>query len=208
MMVSGFDFFRTQLAIKMHFTSDYDIFKYCGRVHGVKDTFEKKSNKSLFEKWGKMVKSDEDTINLCVANQLVAGNNWVYDPIQDGIEVFREWKASHEALTRNVSLDLSKLKTLIDQKKVKHNDNFFQKTEKGNFPPLLQLYMAHRILPDTVVAIDMYHKQFLDEWEIEFAGDPTALNRVKQLKKFKPFINKKTAKILNNAVTDFFNTKE
>ena len=43
MMYGGFDVFKTYLAVKNHFTTDYDYNKYGGRVTAKLECFTKKS---------------------------------------------------------------------------------------------------------------------------------------------------------------------
>jgi len=49
-MYGGFDVYKTYLAIKNHFTTDYDYVKYGGKVTAKLETFTKRSDRYFFHK--------------------------------------------------------------------------------------------------------------------------------------------------------------
>ena len=49
-VAEGFDAYKTYLALKRHFTSDYDYFKYNGKVRAGVESFLKRNDKFFFRK--------------------------------------------------------------------------------------------------------------------------------------------------------------
>jgi len=52
-MYGGFDVFKTYLAVKNHFTTDYDFNKYGGRVTAKLESFTKRPDRYFFHKLSK-----------------------------------------------------------------------------------------------------------------------------------------------------------
>ena len=52
-MYGGFDVFKTYLAVKNHFTTDYDYNKYGGRVTAKLESFTKRPDRYFFHKLSK-----------------------------------------------------------------------------------------------------------------------------------------------------------
>ena len=50
LMYGGFDVFRVYLAVKLHFTTDYDYFDYDGKVNIKLETFTKRNDRYFFHK--------------------------------------------------------------------------------------------------------------------------------------------------------------
>lgn len=194
-MISGFKFFRTYFPIKLHFTEEaYDAIKYCGKVPNIQSMYENKKDKSIFEQWGRRVKNSDEAGELCLSNQLSNVPDWIYESNQNAISIYTKWKAEHEALTYSISRDLSKLKSIIIEKKVGYND-LIQKTPKGNRPPLLQLYLSDGVLPDTVIVLDRIGNPFINEWMNIYKPDPLLNKKIFDLNKYKPFSRTNTEKI-------------
>ena len=49
-MYGGFDVFKVYLAVKLHFTSNYDYFEYDGKVNCKLETFTKRNDRYFFHK--------------------------------------------------------------------------------------------------------------------------------------------------------------
>ena len=47
-MYGGFDVFRVYMAVKLHFTTDYNYFDYDGKVNIKLDTFTKRNDRYFF----------------------------------------------------------------------------------------------------------------------------------------------------------------
>ena len=52
-MYGGFDVFKVYLAVKLHFTSNYNYFDYDGKVNCKLETFTKRNDSYFFHKLSK-----------------------------------------------------------------------------------------------------------------------------------------------------------
>ena len=66
MMYGGFDVFKTYLAVKNHFTTDYDYNKYGGRVTAKLESFTKRPDRYFFHKLSKNIMKKTYLISLLV----------------------------------------------------------------------------------------------------------------------------------------------
>lgn len=140
-MTTGFEVYKKYLAIKRHFSSDYDYFKYNGHVNVKRETFDKRKDKYFFEKLAK--KSDVDEI--LIANLKNNPNSWIKDLTDDNaIAIMQEWKRRKENFTYLFSKD-------IEQLKDNFNENFLIK--ENSRPYVLQLYFQEKLVLETLVAL-------------------------------------------------------
>lgn len=140
-MTTGFEVYKKYLAIKRHFSSDYDYFKYNGHVNVKRETFDKRKDKYFFEKLAK--KSDVDEI--LIANLKNNPNSWIKDLTDDNaIAIMQEWKRRKENFTYLFSKD-------IEQLKDNFNENFLIK--ENSHPYVLQLYFQEKLVLETLVAL-------------------------------------------------------
>ena len=58
-MYGGFDVFKVYLAVKLHFTSNYNYFDYDGKVNCKLETFTKRNDRYFFHKLSKKYGKDE-----------------------------------------------------------------------------------------------------------------------------------------------------
>ena len=75
-MYGGFDVFKTYLAVKNHFTTDYDYNKYGGRVTAKLESFTKRPDRYFFHKLSKRY-NERDILDFFVSNFAVDGNKWI-----------------------------------------------------------------------------------------------------------------------------------
>ena len=92
MMYGGFDVFKTYLAVKNHFTSDYDYFKYGGRVTAKLESFTKRSDRYFFHKLSKRY-NERDILDYFVSNFAVDSHKWIGSVINnEGAENFTKFR--------------------------------------------------------------------------------------------------------------------
>lgn len=184
-MISGFDFYRAYLAIKLHFTTKYDVIKYCGKTKASADDFAVRNDRLMFEKWGKRSSKASDAIETSVANFIIGEKDWVYGDVENGIMIYTKWKGIKSSLTYNITQDYNHLKSFLGSK-VKHYDDFLSQTANGNKAPLLQIYLSGRLVPDTIVSLDRI-QPFLADWTIRYSDDPLVTNELFKLVKYRTF---------------------
>lgn len=144
----AYDIYVYYLALKRHFTSNYDFHKYNGKVKANVMSFENRKDKFFFYKLSKK----PDAKNLILANMIVDPSIWIGDMLEDKAEQNHlEWLKRIQSLTRTFQLDLNEF-----------NDDFDSNiiVEGGQHPRILQLYNQRRICLETLVILNGLTKCF------------------------------------------------
>lgn len=144
----AYDIYVYYLALKRHFTSNYDFHKYNGKVKANVMSFENRKDKFFFYKLSKK----PDAKNLILANLIIDSSIWVGDLLEDKAhQVYIDWLKRVQSLTRTFQLDLNEF-----------NDDFDSNiiVEGGQHPRILQLYNQRRICLETLVILNGLTKCF------------------------------------------------
>lgn len=74
--MDGYQVYKICTAVKMHFTSDYDYFRYNGKVKVSFDSYNRRNDRYIFEKIAKRVKTVEE-LEIRLSAFFHEGNSWV-----------------------------------------------------------------------------------------------------------------------------------
>ena len=95
-MYGGFDVFRVYMAVKLHFTTDYNYFDYDGKVNIKLDTFTKRNDRYFFHKLSTKYNQNE-ILDFFVANFIEKDKNWIGNLLDsDGREIYLNYKKVKE----------------------------------------------------------------------------------------------------------------
>ena len=95
----GFNAYKTYLAVKNHFTTSYDYFKYNGKVSAKTDSFLKRRDKFFFNKLERKYTPDQIR-ELFVSNFADGEDFWVGNVLTlKAEEVYNNWKKRQESLS-------------------------------------------------------------------------------------------------------------
>lgn len=174
---AAFEIYMYYLALKRHFTTDYDFFKYNGKVKANQQSFENRKDKYQFYKLSKR----KDAKEFILANMLFDPTLWIGDLLDNekAEEVFTEWTKRQQTLSYVFKNDLSEL-----------NDDFNSNllVKDGQHPRLLQLYNMRRVNLETLVIIDDLVHNF-SYWEKKIS-DPIIFPSINRLVgKYRPFMS-------------------
>lgn len=137
----AYELYVYYLAIKRHFTTSYDFFKYQGKVKVSAMSFENRKDKFHFYKMSK----DKEARDLILANMLVNPNIWIGEMFDDkAMRTHQEWKKKKQSLTYQFKSDINELNDDF-------NSNFI--VEDGQHPRILKLYNMKRISLETLVIV-------------------------------------------------------
>lgn len=137
----AFNVYKTYLAMKRHFTSSYDYFKYNGKVNASQTSFETRKDKFFFFKLSKK----RDWKNLLLANLVVDPKMWIGDMLDPKAEQrLLDWQKRQQAFSYHFESDIKKLDPNF-------NSNF--KVNDGQWPHLIKLYNQREISLETVAAL-------------------------------------------------------
>jgi len=182
----AFDIYVYYLALKRHFTSSYDFFKYNGKVKANAMSFENRKDKFFFYKLSKR----KDAQDLILANMLVDPNVWAGDLLDDkAAEIYQTWTKRKQALTYNFKNDINNLDDDF-------NSNFY--VENGQHPRVIKLYNMRQISLETLVILCDVVK-CMSYWEKNISDTivwPTIANLMRKYRPFLEYDKSKMKKIL------------
>ena len=183
---SPYEAYQLYVAIKNHFHTSYDFFKYNGKVKVQFTAFEVRKDKYFFSK----LQKHSDPIGLLVSNFVDDPNAWIGDIVNAEMseDVYLRWKKRQDSITYTYQEDLKKLPNDIDES---------LRVQDGQHPRLLKLLIGTTIYPETMILLN-YHLNFFPYWEKEIIDPAIWPNEYNKLLKYKPFVRfdkQKTKKI-------------
>ena len=147
----GFNAYKLYLAVKNHFTTNYDFFKYNGKVNAKEDSFLKRKDKFFFAKLQRKYNNDQ-LRDLFVSNFADGEDFWIGNVLTQKAEsVYTEWKARQMKLSYILEQDLKFLLDYYNQRNLDFNSLFVM--ENGH-PILLQCVLRNDIYVETIIIID------------------------------------------------------
>lgn len=186
----AYDTYIYYLALKKHFTSDYDFFKYGGKIKASQMAFENRKDKFYFYKLSKM----KEGRDLILSNVVLNPDIWAGDLLSDkSKEIYKSWIKRKQSLTYQFKSDIKELNDDFDS-------NFV--VESGQHPRLLRLYMMNHICLETLVILTDLTK-CLPYWNKKISDTIVYGDINRTVVKYRPFLDYdkvKTKKIL----LDFF----
>ena len=181
--------YRRYMALKLHFTTEYDFFKYAGKTRAItEEAFAKRKDVFFFRKIERRY-SDEDLTNFFVANFVSSGKTWVGDLTSLNAEkIFSEWKKNKESMQYHLTEDLKFLKdSQEDPQKA------FE-VQGGSHPPLLKFLLGKKIRMETVIATNRV-LGFIDKWNKQIEETFIWPNVSRTISKYDPFVKLNTQNI-------------
>ena len=142
----GFDAYRLYLAINNHFYTDYDFFKYNGKVPAKLPSFLKRNDKYHF---AKLAKEHRDELKDFLVANLSKQKYYVKNLLdQECVENYKEYKKKKQKLSYCVIQDMRYLQECYDDIDV------VLECGKGQHPPILKEYLGKKIEAETFIYFD------------------------------------------------------
>jgi hypothetical protein len=180
------------LAIKRHFTSNYDFHKYNGKINASVTSFETRKDKFFFYKLSKKT----DAKNFILANVVENPNIWVGDIVgEKGDAVFMEWKKRQQSISYVFKSELGNLDEDFDSNLIVKN---------GQHPKLLRLYINRTISKETLIIVDDLTNVF-SYWNNKLVDKIIFPDILNTCNKYKPFLEFDRNK-MKNILVDIFAT--
>jgi hypothetical protein len=180
----GIEAYKTYLAIRNHFKTDYDYFKYNGKLKITQESFLKRRDKFFFAKLERKYKKKE-LVYFFAANFIKDENMWSGSLVgAESEKVYLEWLKYAESLKYNFRLDCEKLQNELEMKDQKFNDLFT--INNNSHPILLSKLLGGHISIETFSIMDIV-LNFTARWNKvidDFSYDNVKL----KVAKYKPFL--------------------
>lgn len=178
--MTPFEVYVTYLSLKRHFSSNYDYFKYQGKIRCSLDSYKKCSNRFFFEKLSRK-KNAQEIVDFFVSNFISSDNPstvWIGDIVKNGESIYKEYKRVKESLSYIFEEDL---KTLTNQLHLYE----VIKINGSKHPPLLKNLLNNTIKFETLYILVECLK--LKEKYDEVLDDPIWKTVSKKISKYQGF---------------------
>lgn len=204
MQYGGFDVYKIYLAVKLHFTTDYDYHKYEGRVNANLESFTKRNDRYFFHKLS--TRYDKNSVlDYFVSNFLVDSKRWIGNlSNNEGIENYTKYLKYQDAFEYHFKSDCNVLVDEFSRRGISFDDGFL--ADKGQHPRVLRLLLQKRIHFQTALILDSV-LSFSKNWDKTIDEKVIWPELSKKFKKFKNFIrfNQTSARLIMKEV--FVNAK-
>jgi hypothetical protein len=186
-----FEVYRYYLALRLHFTTDYDVVKMKGRLKANRAAFAKRKDMQIICKKLASKLDERDIVNFFVAN-FVAGVLYggTFNTCSD--KVFKEWTRRIESLTYIFSENLSKLRDSCEKQ---HKEiSYIFECNEGQHPLLLRSYLCGDISIETLIILNDFHS-YIDNFDKQMYNDIVWNGVSRLIKKYRPFLQYDKKKI-------------
>jgi len=188
---SGYKVYTEYLAIKRHFTSSYDYFKYNGDTKTSFDSFIARKDAYTFQRLSKR----KDYSNFILSNVVENPKLWTGDLTDDSAEqTYLMWKKKTDSITSHIRSELNKMDNDLQS-------NFI--VNKGHYPKIVDLYLQKIVsLETTTILMKMTNSR--DYWKEKVLDNVLFPDIIKKLDKYHPFLIYNTEKIKKVVKDHFF----
>ena len=188
MTLSELDTFQLYLSIKTHFTSDYDFFKYRGRIAEKScsyDVLVKKNYHPLIKKLSRTY-SAKELRDYFLSNMLVQEGQYIFDIDSEGKRVYTDFIRRKESRTYIFRQDINRVCMEVSKLKKRH---FWDSAEinNGQHPLLFRLFVGSFLSPETMCILYQI-KPYLHDWDEQIKETILYPIVANQIKKLSPFI--------------------
>ena len=181
----GLNAYKTYLAIRNHFNTDYDYFKYNGKLKVSNDSFLKRRDKFFFAKLERNYRNNE-LVYFFVANFLDNDSSWSGSLVgSESEKKYLEWRKRIESLKYNFKTECEKIQNEIEYKDITF-DEFFR-VLGANHPRLLGWQLGGHISLETFTIMDGI-LNFTKQWNSHLKDDIMYCTVRNKSNKYKPFL--------------------
>ena len=178
--MNEFEAYQKYIALKLHFTSDYDYFKYNGKTNVTLNSFNERKDKFHFKKIVKKY-GDENIIEYFVAN-LISEKPWIGNM---DVVTYSQWLSRIQSIEYIFENDSKNLLTNVE------NFDIIFTSVDGNHPKLVRAFLGKKISLETLVVFEKllhYRKRFDKEIKEQIIWPKVS----RLIEKYEPFIEADT----------------
>ena len=150
--MNEFETYENYVALKLHFTSEYDYFRYNGKTSVTLKSFNNRKDKYHFKRLAK--KYEDSTIREYFVANMIANKQWIGDM---DLATYSQWQARNQSIEYIFQNDAENLLTQVE------NFDIIFNSDKGNHPKLVKAYLGKKISLETLVIFEKllhYRKRF------------------------------------------------
>ena len=150
--MNEFEAYEKYVALKLHFTSEYDYFRYNGKTSVTLKSFNNRKDKYHFKRLAK--KYEDSTIREYFVANMIANKQWIGEM---DLATYSQWQARNQSIEYIFQNDAENLLTQVE------NFDIIFNSDKGNHPKLVKAYLGKKISLETLVIFEKllhYRKRF------------------------------------------------
>mgnify|MGYP001200126512 CR=1 FL=1 len=172
---TGYEIYIKYLALQKHFSTDYDYFKFNGRVKASVDAYQKRNDMFAFEKLSKVI-SNDDLEDFFVAHFLENPKEWIKNMSKPTMETFKS------KLRRMPSLFKEDLMYIKEQGPKKMMAIYLDK-----IPEIHNAVIKKDINIESIILLDKIYP-FIEKHEQAIQLPFVWPEHIKKVKKYRPFV--------------------
>ena len=186
--MKGYDAYKKYVAIKLHFQTNYDYFKFGGKAKASRESFDNRRDKHIFDRLAK-VYDDEQYELLLVANFLDNSDVWIGTiSSEQGRQKYLSLKKRLQSLQYQFKQDIEKIRSSIDTGVIKSFDDvFLPHSEDSTWPYLVDLMTQQDITLETFILMNKV-LNFLPRMSKTISEDLVWPEICKVITKYSPFV--------------------
>lgn len=179
-----FEVYQLYNALKLHFTSNYDFFKYQGKTNVKRESFEKSKLKFSCLKLSRKYSNLSDVEDLLISNFINDPKIWIGEIVTDkGEDNYLKWKKYYQSFNYNFKSEIEKLFEQYTPKEL-------LKVEQNGLPPLIKEYQQNNIHFETLCLLTHFFG-VLPKWKDQIEDDILYPSIENKINKYLPFLLKK-----------------
>jgi len=196
--LTGFGAYMLFLALRTHFAKDnYDYFDMQGRFRASKDSYNKRTDKALFDKIARDHTAKE-LKDLFISN-ILNDRHYIAEFIDDQAElVHTDYTRRRQSLSYVCTNDLDRIFNTHGIKK-----SFA--TSSNRYPDIVTLFLRGNIALETLVILDDV-TGFTKKFDIYYEDDVIWPKISRKIRKYRPFLKYDKSK-MRKIIVDLVNTK-
>lgn len=177
--MTGYEAFSLYHVLKLHFTTDYDYFKYNGKSNISIESFEKRRDKYHFYKLSRKYDTEEYK-EFLVSNFFVDEKTWAGSLLADDAhDAHMERLATIQALSYHFKNDCAYIAEQGSINDLLHTD--------GEYPKLLDMLLYAEIKDETLCILNSL-MGFMPMWQRKISDTIRYPNLHRKFIKYTPFI--------------------
>ena len=178
--LTGYGAYMLFLALRTHFTKDnYDFFVMCGKLRANKDSYNRRSDKSFFEKVARDY-TVRELRDLFIAN-LLQDKHYILEFIDEQAEVvYTDYKRRRQSLSYVCTNDMDRI---FNQNDIKQS--FAARQDR--YPDLVTLFLRGVVSIETMVILDdILH--YTTKYDRIYHDDAIWPKLSRKINKYRPFL--------------------
>lgn len=183
--MTDFEAYKLYIALRLHFTSDYDYVKYNGKCNATVQSFRKRKDMFFFKKLGRIY-NKQQLEHFFIANFLADEKVWVREMLTPECEdVYKQWQKKSESLMYFFKTDCNLISQYCDTSG--KFDSFFN-VKDGQHPPMLKMALSNKVSLESFVILNSILR-FVGRWDKQIVDTVVWPSYSLKCKKYRPFLD-------------------